>query len=79
MRDRPDARAAELELAGGGDVLLRMRHTHKMATNTSGNSGRALSFAVLPSLFVAKDQSRLVIESFGVVFSQTNSSVGVMK
>ena len=35
-----------------------------------------------PSLFVAKDQSRLVIESFGVktiVFSQTNSSVGVMK
>ena len=34
------------------------------------------------SLFVAKDQSRLVIESFGVktiVFSQTNSSVGVMK
>ena len=47
-----------------------------MATNTSG---RAL---VSPSLFVAKDQSRLVIESFGVktiVFSQTNSSVGVMK
>ena len=37
---------------------------------------------VSPSLFVAKDQSRLVIESFGVktiVFSQTNSSVGVMK
>ena len=35
-----------------------------------------------PSLFVAKDQSRLVIESFGVktiVFSQTNSSVGMMK
>ena len=31
---------------------------------------------------MAKDQSRLVIESFGVktiVFSQTNSSVGVMK
>ena len=30
---------------------------------------------------IAKDQSRLVIESFGVktiVFSQTNSSVGVM-
>ena len=56
-----------------------------MATNTSGNSGRALSFAILtdpPSLFVVKDQSRLVIESFGVktiVFSQTNSSVGVMK
>ena len=53
-----------------------------MATNTSGNSGRALSFAVSPSLFVAKDQARLVIESFGVktiVFSQTNSSVGVMK
>ena len=25
----------------GGDVLLRMRHTHKMATNTSGNAGRA--------------------------------------
>ena len=79
VRDRPDCRA------GGGDVLLRMRHTHKMATNTSGNSGRALSFAILtvsPSLFVAKDQSRLVIESFGVkiiVFSQTNSSVGVMK
>ena len=53
-----------------------------MATN---NSGRALSFRYLtvsPSLFVAKDQSRLVIESFGVktiVFSQTNSSVGVMK
>ena len=22
-------------LQGGGDVLLRMRHTHKMATNTS--------------------------------------------
>ena len=40
-----------------------------MATNTSGNSGRALSFRYLtvsPSLFVAKDQSRLVIESFGV-------------
>ena len=38
--------------------------------------------AVSPSLFVAKDQSRLVIESFGVktiVFSQTISSVGVMK
>ena len=33
-------------LAGGGDVLLRMRHTHKMATNTSGNAGRALSFAI---------------------------------
>ena len=31
---------------------------------------------------MAKDQSRLVIESFGVktiVFSQTNSSVGVMQ
>ena len=27
----------------GGDVLLRMRYTHKMATNTSGNAGRALS------------------------------------
>ena len=54
-----------------------------MATNTSGNSGGALSYlTVSPSLFVAKDQSRLVIESFGVktiVFSQTNSSVGVMK
>ena len=34
------------------------------------------------SLFVAKDQSRLDIESFGVktiVFNQTNSLVGVMK
>ena len=40
------------------------------------------NLTVSPSLFVAKDQSRLVIESFGVktiVFSQTNSSVGVMK
>ena len=40
MRDWPGARAAELARlagAGGGDVLLRMRHTHKMATNTSGN------------------------------------------
>ena len=38
-----------------------------------------LSVSVSPSLL---DQSRLVIESFGVktiVFSQTNSSVGVMK
>ena len=53
-----------------------------MATN---KSGRALQFRYLtdsPSLFVAKDQSTLVIESFGVktiVFSQTNLSVGVMK
>ena len=31
---------------GGGDVLRRMRRTHKMATNTSGNAGRALSFAI---------------------------------
>ena len=30
----------------GGDVLLRMRHMHKMATKTSGNAGRALSFAL---------------------------------
>ena len=65
--------------AGGGDVLLRMRHAHKMATNTSG---RALQFDSLAEFICAKDQSRLVIESFGVktiVFSQTNSSVGVMK
>ena len=37
---------------------------------------------VSPSLFVAKDQARSVIESIGVkaiVYSQTNSSVGVMK
>ena len=37
-------RALQSYIAGGGDVLLRMRHTHKMATNTSGNSGRALSW-----------------------------------
>ena len=29
----------------GGGVLLRMHNTHKMATKTSGNAGRALSFA----------------------------------
>ena len=61
-----------------------MRYTHKMATNTSGNAGRALFryLIVSPSLFVAKDQARSVIESIGVktiVYSQTNSSVGVMK
>ena len=53
-----------------------------MATKTSGNAGIAFSFAVSASIFVAKDQSRLVIESFGVqtiVYSQTNSSVGLMK
>ena len=52
---------------------------HKMATNTDSQF-RYLT--VSPSLFVAKDQSRVVIESFGVktiVFSRTNSSVGVMK
>ena len=41
-----------------------------------------LSVSLFDSLAVAKDQSRLVIESFGVktiVISQTNSSVGVMK
>ena len=42
LRDRPGARVPEL----GGDVLLRMRHTHKMATSTSGNAGRALRFAI---------------------------------
>ena len=34
------------------------------------------------SVFVAKDQAQSVIESFGVktiVYSQTNSSVGMMK
>ena len=36
--------------AGGGDVLLRMRHTHKMATNTSGNSGIELSVSLFDSL-----------------------------
>ena len=59
-----------------------MRYTHKMATNTSGNAGRARYLTVSPSLFVAKDQARSVIESIGVktiVYSQTNSSVGVMK
>ena len=53
----------------GGDVLLRIRHTHKMATNTSGNAGRTLSFAIgqcLRVYFVAKDQARSVIESIGV-------------
>ena len=55
------------------------------AQNTSGNAGRALGFRYLtvsPSLFVAKDQARSVIESIGVktiVYSQINSSVGVMK
>ena len=37
---------------------------------------------VSPSLFVAKDQARSVIESIGaktIIYSQTNSSVGVMK
>ena len=75
MRDRPGARAAEVGPAG--DALLRMRHTHKMATNTSGNAGRALQFRYLtvsPSLFVVKDQARSVIESIGVktiIYSQT--------
>ena len=42
---------------------------HKMATKTSGNAGRAFQFRYLTvsaSIFVAKDQSRLVIESFDV-------------
>ena len=44
MRDRL------AELARGGDVLLRMRHMHKMATNTSGNAGRALLVSLFDSL-----------------------------
>ena len=55
---------------------------HKMATKTSGNAGRALSFPVSASVFIAKDQARSVIESIGIktiVYSQTNSSVGLMK
>ena len=42
---------------------------HKMAIKTSGNAGRAFQFRYLTvsaSIFVAKDQSRLVLESFGV-------------
>ena len=31
---------------GAPTILLRKRHTHKMATKTSGNAGRALSFAI---------------------------------
>ena len=55
-----------------------MRHTQKWRLIHPVE----LSVSLFESLFVAKDQSRLVIESFGVktiVFSQTNSSVAVMK
>ena len=58
-----------------------------MATMTSGNAGSSSSqfpyLTVSVSVFiVAKDQARSVIESIGVktiVYSQTNSSVGLMK
>ena len=69
MRDQSGARAAELE---GEEVGTKWRR-------------RALQFRYLtvsPSLFVAKDQARSVIESIGVkiiVYSQTNSLVGVVK
>ena len=33
-------------VCAGGGVLLRMRNTHKMATETSGNASRALSLAI---------------------------------
>ena len=50
------------------EVLLGMHNAHKMATGTSGNAGRALSllFDSLASLFVVKDQARLVLESIGL-------------
>ena len=78
MRDRPDARAAELEVGTyycACAIRTKWRLIHP-------ETPVELSVSVSPSLFVAKDQSRLVIESFGVktiVFSQTTSSVGVMK
>ena len=50
MRDRPGARCR------AGDVLLRMGHTHKMATNTSGNASRAL-FDSLAEFIYSKGSS----------------------
>ena len=62
--------------AYGGIILLGMCNAHKMATRTSGNAGRAL-FDSLVSLFVAKDQARLVLESIGINYSlQSNQFVG---
>ena len=75
MRDRPDARAAELEV-GAYYCACAIRTKWRLIHPETPVELSA------PSLFVAKDQSRLVIESFGVkiiVSSQTNSTVGVMK
>ena len=88
MRDRPAGRSTRAlpgyNIEARWDVLLRMRHTHKWRLIHPETSVElsVCYLTVSPSLFVAKDQSRLVIESLGVktiVFSQTNSSVGVMK
>ena len=80
MRNRPDARA-ELEVGTyycASAILTKWRLIHP---ETPVELSVSL-FDSLAELFVAKDQSRLDIEPFGVktiVFSQTNSSVGVMK
>ena len=50
VRARPGARAR----MGPGDVLMRMRHTHKMATKASGSDGRAPSFAIWYLQFVGR-------------------------
>ena len=81
MRDRPDARAAELEV-GTYYCACAIRTKWRLIHPETPVELSVRYLTVSPSLFVAKDQSRLVIESFGVktiVFSQTNSSVGVMK
>ena len=52
--------------AGRARSSTLMRHTHKMATTTSGNAGQFRYLTVSTSLFVAKDQARSVIESIGV-------------
>ena len=83
MRDHPDARCR----AGAGTyycacvICTKWRIIHP-ETPIELSVSLFDSLAEFICLFVAKDQSRLVIESFGVktiVFSQTNSSVGVMK
>ena len=53
-----------------------MCYTHKWRLETPIELSVS---TVSPSLFVAEDQARSDIESINVVYSQTNSSVGVMK
>ena len=81
MRDRPDARAAELEV-GTYYCACAIRTKWRLIHPETPVELSVSLFDSLTEFICSKGLSRLVIESFGVktiVFSQTNSSVGVMK